>query len=63
MSRILFSSVVGSLVYVMLCTRPGICYAMGIVSQYQSDPGEEHWIVVNHILKYLRRIRDYMVIF
>ena len=54
MSRIPFASAVGSLMYVMLCTRPDIYYAVGIVSRYQSDPGEEHWIAVNHILKYLR---------
>ena len=63
MCRIPFASAVGSLMYVMLCTRPDICYAMGIVSQYQSDPGEEHWIALKHILKYLRRTRDYMLVY
>ena len=63
MSRIPFASAVGSLMYVMLCTRPDICYAVGIVSRYQSDPGEEHWIAVKHILKYLRRTRDYMLVY
>ena len=63
MSRIPFASAVGSLMYVMLCTKPDICYAVGIVSRYQSDPGEEHWIAVKHILKYLRRTRDYMLVY
>ena len=34
-----------------------------MVSRYQSDPGEEHWLTVKHILKYLRRTRDYMLVF
>ena len=63
MSRIPFALAVGSLMYAMLCTRPDICYAVGIVSRYQSDPGEEHWIAVKHILKYLRRTRDYMLVY
>ena len=63
MSRIPFASAVGSLMYAMLCTRPDICYTVGIVSRYQSDPGEEHWIAVKHILKYLRRTRDYMLVY
>ena len=63
MSRIPFALAVGSLMYAMLCTRPDICYAMGIVSRYQSYPGEEHWIAVKHILKYLRRTRDYMLVY
>ena len=63
MSRIPFASAIGSLMYAMLCIMPDICYAVGIVSWYQSDPGEEHWIVVKHILKYLRRTRDYMLVY
>ena len=49
--------------YAMLCTRRDICYAVGIVSRYQSDPGEKHWIALKHILKYLRRTRDYMLVY
>ena len=63
MSRIPYASAVGSLMYAMLCTRPDIYYAVGVVSRYQSDPGEEHWIAVKHILKYLRRTRDYMLVY
>ena len=36
---------------------------MGVVSRYQYDLGEEHWIIVKHILKYLRRTRDYMLVY
>ena len=63
MSRIPFDLGVDSLMYAMLCTRPDICYTMGIVSRYQSDLGEEHWIALKHILKYLRRTRDYMLVY
>ena len=63
MSRIPFDLAVDSLMYAMLCTRPDICYTMGIVSRYQSDLGEEHWIALKHILKYLRRTRDYMLVY
>ena len=63
MRRVPYASAVGSLMYAMLCTRPYICYAIGIVSRYQSNPGLAHWIVVKHILKYLRRMRNYMLIY
>ena len=36
---------------------------MGVVSRYQSDPGVEHWTAVKHILKYLKRTRDYMLVY
>ena len=63
MREIFYVSAVGSLIYAMLCTRPDIYFVVGIVSRYQSDPSEEHWITVKHILKYLRRTRDYMLVY
>ena len=47
----------------ILCTRLDICHAMGLVSKYQSNPGPDHWTTVKCILKYLRRTRDYMLIY
>ena len=58
-----YASTVGSLMYAMLCTRPNIYYAVGIVSHYQSNPGMGHCIAVKHILNYLRRTRDYMLVY
>ena len=63
MRGIPYASVVGSLMYAILCTRSDIYFAVGMVSRYQSDHGEEHWIAVKHIFKYLRRTRDYMLVF
>ena len=62
MRQVPYASVVGSLMYAMLCTRPDICYLVGMVSWYQSNLGPKHWQAVKHILKYLRRTRDYMLV-
>ncbi|KAA0026120.1 gag/pol protein [Cucumis melo var. makuwa] len=61
--RIPYTSAVGSLMYAMLYTRPNICYSVGIVSRYQSNPGLDHWTTAKIILKYLRRTRDYMLVY
>ena len=63
MKIIPYASAVGNLMYVMLCTRPDICYSVGIVSRCQSNQGREHWTAVKHIFKYLRRTRDYMLVY
>ena len=63
MRRYPYASAVGSLMYAMLCTRPDICYAVGMVSRFQSNPGPDHWTAVKNILKYLRRTRNYMLVF
>ena len=42
MDGIPYASAVESLMYAMLCTRPDICFAVGMVSKYQSNPSPEH---------------------
>ena len=40
MSRVPYASAVGSIIYAMTCTRADVAYSLGVVSRYQSDPGE-----------------------
>jgi hypothetical protein len=54
MFRVPYSSVVGILMYAMVCTRPDIAHAVGVVRRYMNNPGKEHWEVVKWFLKYLR---------
>ena len=49
--------------YVMLCTRSDIVLTVSVTSRYQSNPDEEHQIVVKNIFKYLRKIKDLFLIF
>lgn len=42
MSRVPYSSAVGSLMYDMVCSRPNLSYALSIVSRYMANPGKEH---------------------
>ncbi|KAL0286172.1 UNVERIFIED_CONTAM: Retrovirus-related Pol polyprotein from transposon TNT 1-94 [Sesamum calycinum] len=54
MAKIPYASTVGSLIYAMMCTRPDLCFAVGMVSRYQSNPGPDHWVAVKRILRYLK---------
>jgi hypothetical protein len=54
MSKVPYESAVGSLMYLMVCTRPDIAYAMSKVSRYMSNPGKVHWEAVKWILRYLK---------
>jgi len=54
MSKVPYSSSIGILMYVMVCTRMDIVHAVGVVSRYMNNPGKEHWEVVKWILRYLR---------
>ncbi|GKE22844.1 retrovirus-related pol polyprotein from transposon TNT 1-94, partial [Tanacetum coccineum] len=45
---------IGSVMYAMVCTRPDIAHAVGVVSRFMSNPGREHWEVVKWLLCYLK---------
>ena len=49
--------------YAMLCTRPDVSYALSVTSRLQKDPGEDHWMAVKNILKYLRRTKDLVLVY
>jgi hypothetical protein len=54
MYRVPYSSLVGSLMYAMICTRPNIAHVVGVMSRYMNNPDKEHWEAVKWILMYLR---------
>lgn len=53
MESIPYASVVGSLIYVMIGSRPNLAYAVGIVSIFMSKLRMDHWSDVKWILRYL----------
>ena len=58
MKVIPYASVIGSMKYAMLCTRPIVYLAMSLASGYNSDPGVDHWTSVKIILRYLKRTKE-----
>ncbi|XP_073132799.1 secreted RxLR effector protein 161-like [Henckelia pumila] len=54
MKNIPYSNAVGSIMYMMISTRPDISYALGLVSRFMSKPSREHWQAVRWLLRYLR---------
>jgi hypothetical protein len=42
MSKVPYSSVVGSLMYAMVCSCPDLSYAISLVSRYMANPDKEH---------------------
>ena len=54
-----YREIIGSLIYIMTCTRPDLSYAVGKLSPYLSEPRQQHWVAAKHILKYLRGTSHY----
>jgi hypothetical protein len=59
MERTPYREAVGSLMHLMVCTRPDIAYAVGVVSRYLENPGPAHWDAVQRIIQYVKLTRNY----
>ncbi|KAK9054827.1 hypothetical protein SSX86_025906 [Deinandra increscens subsp. villosa] len=63
MSNIPYANAVGSLMYLMVCTRPDISYGVSVVSRYLANPGKVHWNGVKWLLRYVAGTREVGLIF
>jgi hypothetical protein len=53
-----YQSMVGSLLYAAIATRPDIAYAVGAVSKFNSNPSQAHLTAVKRIMQYLKGTID-----
>ena len=63
MKNVPYASALGSIMYAQVCTRPDIAFATGLLGRYQSNLGHDHWIAAKKVMRYLKRTKDYMLIY
>ncbi|XP_042003806.1 secreted RxLR effector protein 161-like [Salvia splendens] len=63
MKNIPYANIIGSVMYVMICTRPDLAHAVSITSRYMSNPGKAHWQALKWMLRYLRGSSDYGIMY
>eukprot|EP00253_Pinus_taeda_P022095 PITA_22095 len=49
----LYRQLVGSLIY-LTTTRPDLAYAVSVLSQFMTQPHENHWLAAKGVLRYLQ---------
>ncbi len=59
MSAIPYKKAIGSLLYLAICTRPDIAFAVSSLAQYSANPGCEHWVLVKNVIQYLMHTKEY----
>ena len=58
-----YASALGNLMYTQVCTHFDISFIVGVLGRYLSNPSIDHWIAVKRVMRYLKRTKDYMLIY
>jgi len=58
-----YAELVGSLLYLSVCTRPDIAYAVGVLARFMSKPSTAHWLAAKAVVRYIAGTTDYGIIF
>ena len=58
-----FREAIGSLMYLMVGTRPDLAYAVGRLSKYVEKPTQVHWDAVRRVLRYVLRTKELGLLF
>jgi hypothetical protein len=58
-----YQSIVGSLMWLMLGTRPDLAFTVSVLSKYNAEPSKEHLTAATYCLRYLRNTSSYGIQF
>ena len=58
-----YQSIIGSLLYLMIGTRPDIAFAVTHLSQFSTNPTKDHYQAAVHICCYLVGSQDYKLVY
>jgi hypothetical protein len=61
MKSIPYTSIIGSIMYAQVCTRPDLAFVTGMLGRYQSNPGLDHWKASKKALRYLQGTKNLML--
>ena len=58
-----YKSIIGSLLYLMIGTQPDIAFAVTHLSQFSTNPTEDHYKAAQHVCHYLVGTCDYKLVY
>jgi transposase InsO family protein len=63
MQGIPYRAIIGSLMYLMVSTRPDIAAAVGMLSRFLENPGRSHYEAAKRVLRYISKTRNMGLVF
>jgi hypothetical protein len=61
MKSVSYASVVESIMYAQVCTRPNLAFVTRMLGRYQKNLGKPHWDGVKKVLRYLQDTKGLML--
>jgi len=58
-----YREAIGSLMYLMIATRPDLAFVVSVLSRYMEKPQQQHWNGVKRVLKYVKGTIPYGISF
>ncbi|KAL1536502.1 hypothetical protein AAHA92_29144 [Salvia divinorum] len=63
MQLIPYANIVGSIMYVMISTRPDVAQAISVTSRFMADHGKQHWQALKWTLRYLKGAKSFGILY
>ena len=63
MTNVPYVNDIGSIMYVMVCTRLDIAYGVSLLNHYMSNNGKDPWEALKWILRYLKGNANFELIY
>jgi hypothetical protein len=56
-----YATAIGSLMYLMVGTRPDIAFALGMLSRFTSQPQSHHQVALQRLLRYIKATQSHRI--
>jgi hypothetical protein len=56
-----YATAIGSLMYLMVGTRPDIAFALGMLSRFTSQPQSQHQVALQRLLRYIKATQSHRI--
>ena len=54
-----YRSILGSVMWGQLATRPDLSFSVSLLARFQANPGSDHWNALMHVIGYIKNTLDY----
>jgi hypothetical protein len=54
-----YRSILGSVMWGQLATRPDLSFSVSLLARFQANPGIDHWNALMHVVGYIKNTLDY----